>query len=235
MQKQDLITYWRTFFSDLLTGTFKRALLFGLLGMLAGLLAAFAWKWFYTDAFSPQWNGWLQGMLLFTVFGWYGIFGTVHGLAASFISTVNRKFSEAVGGLHDLFDFFSLSVLQNIPKMNRTLSKEEMAQKFDDFGKTFLRNLRLRQGIVSWFAGMGFAAILKAFKFLFLNDVAGQLAGKPGNEITTTDIESAVRRVGMETVLAPVTDFLLLVHAINFALMAVSFGTPFLLVWAFAP
>ncbi|MFQ5672835.1 MAG: hypothetical protein ACE5G9_07060 [Nitrospinales bacterium] len=232
---QDLITYWRRFFSDLLTGTFKRAFLFGSQGLLAGLLAAFAWKWVYADAFSTQWDGWLEGTLLFVIFGWYGMFGTVHGLAASFVSTVNRKFSEAVGGLHDLFDFLSRSVLRNIPKMNRTVSKEEMAQKFDDFGKTFLRDLRLRKGIVSWFAGMGFAVVLKAFKILFLNDVAEEVSGKPGREITPADIESAVRRVGMEAVLAPVTDFLLLMHAINFALMVTSFGIPFLLVWAFAP
>ena len=190
-------------------------------------------EWLCVDSVNLELGGWFQGVLLFMVFIWYGVFGTFHGLAASFISTINRKFSEAVGGLHDLFDLLSRDVLRNIPKLNQTMSKEKMAQKFDDFGQTFLRNLRLRKGIISWLAGIGFGAILKIFKILFLNNVAEELARKPGQEITPTDIESAVRRVGVETILTPVTDYLLLMHVINLALIVISFGVPFLLFWIF--
>ena len=233
MNKQDLVLYWQNFFSDLLVGTFRRVIFFSIQGITVGLLTAFIWKFFYGDSITKDSSSWFQGTIFLIVFIWYGLFGVVHGLFASLISTIHHKFSEAIGGLHDLFDFLSRSVLNTVPKLNQTISKKEMEQRFIDFGKSFLRNLRLRKGVISWFVVLGFSCILKVFKILFLNNVADELSRKPGKEITASDIESAVRRVGVEAILNPVTDYLLLMHAVNLTLMLISFGIPYLFYWFF--
>lgn len=231
MDKQDLITYWRRFFSDLLVGTLKRAALFSFLGLMLGILTTFILKGIFLDA--GELMDWLRWAILLSAFLWYGVFGTFHGLAASFIATADRKLREMVQGLHGLFDLLSRGVLQNIPQFDRTFSKEEMARKFDDMGEKFSQDLRLRGGVAGFLASMIFALILKTLKFLFLDEVAEELSKKPGRKLISSDIESAVRRVGVERILSPIADYFLLIQVLNFALMIVIFGFPFFLFWVF--
>lgn len=231
MDKQDLITYWRRFFSDLLVGTLKRAALFGFLGLMLGILTTFILKGIFLD--TGELMDWLRWTVLLSAFLWYGVFGTFHGLAASLIASADRKLCEMVQGLHGLFDLLSREVLQNIPKFDRTFSKEEMARKFDDMGKKFSQDLRLRGGVAGFLASMIFALILKTLKFLFLDEVAEELSKKPGQKLISSDIESAVRRVGVERILSPINDCFLLIQVLNFVLMIVTFGFPFFLFWVF--
>jgi len=73
--------------------------------------------------------------------------------------------------------------------------------------------------------------ILKALKFFFLDQVVEELQKKETSEITSTDIEHAVRRVGTEVMISPITDNLFLIHAVNIALGVILFGIPFCLLW----
>ncbi len=41
MKKEEIIKYWSKFFADLLVGTFKKLLLFGLIGFALGLIGLF--------------------------------------------------------------------------------------------------------------------------------------------------------------------------------------------------
>ena len=68
-------------------------------------------------------------------------------------------------------------------------------------------------------------------KFFFLDQVVEELQKKETSEITSTDIEHAVRRVGTEVMISPITDNLFLIHALNIALGILLFGIPFGLLW----
>ena len=58
-----------------------------------------------------------------------------------------------------------------------------------------------------------------------------EIQKKSTDEITSTDIEHAVRRVGTETMISPITDNLFLIHILNITLGFLFFGLPFGLLW----
>jgi len=78
-----------------------------------------------------------------------------------------------------------------------------------------------------------FRVILKILRFLFLDDVVVELNKKPSDQLSRADIESAVRRVGVEFVVSTITDNILLLHILNGFLLALTFGLPFFLFWYF--
>ena len=65
----------------------------------------------------------------------------------------------------------------------------------------------------------------------FVNEEIEELQKKDTGEITSSDIEHAVRRVGTEVMISPITDNLFLIHALNIALGLLLFGLPFSLFW----
>lgn len=231
MDKPDLIAYWRDFFSDLLVGTLKRAFLFGFMGTALGILTAFLLKEFFIFPGEP--SGWAYWTLFILALLWYGLFGLFHGLAASFCVSASRKLAGMIGGFHDLFDWLSREVSRKFSKLDQSIPREVMAEKFDDLGREFLRDLRLRGGIAGFLASMFFALILRGLRFLFLDEVAEELSRRPGRQLAPRDIESAMRRVGVEKMLAPITEPLLWIQILNIVLIAITFGIPFLFVWAF--
>ena len=97
-------------------------------------------------------------------------------------------------------------------------------------GQQFQAELKLK-GFSGWIASLLFNFILKGLKFMFLDDIAAELLNRPGNKITSSDIESVVRRVGVDALISPVMDQFLLINFINLTLMALTLGCPFLLFW----
>ena len=78
-----------------------------------------------------------------------------------------------------------------------------------------------------------FGFILKGLCFMFLDEIAVTLSSKPKNKITASDIESAARRVGVNTLLSPITDQFFLIYILIFVLMIFSLGFPFFIFWIF--
>ena len=105
-----------------------------------------------------------------------------------------------------------------------------MARQFDNIGKDFQYKLRLK-GITGWISSIIFWIILKALKILFLDSVSEELLKNPSDQITSSDIEHAVRRVGVEIILAPITDTLVLLQILNGVLMLLIFSIPFAIFW----
>ena len=58
-----------------------------------------------------------------------------------------------------------------------------------------------------------------------------ELKKKDSGELTSTDIEHAVRRAGTEVMIAPITDNLFLLHILNIFIGLVLFALPFSLFW----
>ena len=231
MNKQELILYWQNFFSDLLLGTFKNIFLFGSAGFALGMAATWVLDNFYID--PSEWNAALEWLVLIVALAWYALLGTVHGLGASLLSTAGKKLKEAVNGLHDLLDILVKSVFSNFTKLNKTTPKEELAQKFDQAGQKFLEELKLKRGVFNFIKGLIFKIILKILKFLFLDDIVNEIRKKPGDEITQADVESAVRRVGIEFLLSAIHDNILILHILNVMLLMLTFGLPFSFFWMF--
>ncbi len=78
-----------------------------------------------------------------------------------------------------------------------------------------------------------FRVILKILKFLFLDDIVEEIRKKPGDEVTQADVESAVRRVGVEFMLSAIHDNILLLHIVNVVLLMLTFALPFSFFWMF--
>ena len=72
---------------------------------------------------------------------------------------------------------------------------------------------------------MIFGTILKIIKFFFLDNVVEELSKKEG-DITSSDIEHAVRRVGVEMITEPIIEKFLYLQIINFILFTLSFAVP---------
>jgi len=68
-------------------------------------------------------------------------------------------------------------------------------------------------------------------KILFLDNVAEELLRKPSDQITSSDIEHAVRRVGVEMMLSPITDTLMLLQILNGIFMLLIISIPFAIFW----
>ncbi len=229
--KTRVLRFWQNYFADLLIGTFVSLFLFGVLGFVAGMLGTYALK--ETFIWETGWSAWLQWLVLVIALLWYALWGVLHGILASVLHTARRKFQEMVGGLHDLLDILVSGVLANYPKINKGIPREELARKFDEMGKNFLDELKLKGGPISWMKGMVFRVILKVLKFIFLDDVMEELNKKGKEQLDRADIESAVRRVGIEFVVSALTDQALLLQGLNGLLLGLTFGLPFILFWYF--
>ncbi len=231
MNHQELIVYWQRFFSDLLLGTFKSIFVFGLAGLSLGMSTLWVFDKFYID--PAEWNVALEWLIIILAFVWYTLLGTVHGLAGSLLSIAGKKLKEAVNGMHDLLDVLVKAVFSNFAKLSKTTPKEELAQKFDQAGQQFLKELKLKGGLFSFIKGLVFRVILKILKFLFLDDIVEEIRKKPGDEVTQADVESAVRRVGVEFMLSAIHDNILLLHIVNVVLLMLTFALPFSFFWMF--
>ena len=228
MTQEELIIHWKNFFKDLFLGTFTRAVSSGLLGF--GLGAAFLglFKGYFLDQIEI--SVWLEVPILGLAMVWYLAWGLFHSLGGATIYTIQRKVSETIGGLQSLLDLLSRQALGSIPKVHRVFTKTEISEKFEGFGKQFQANLKLK-GLTGWIVSFFFGLILKVLRFMFLDEVAETVLNKPGNEITSSDIESVVRRIGVEALLSPIVDQFILIHILNFALMILTLGMPFFIFW----
>lgn len=228
MEKPQIFQFWQKFFADLFLGTFKKLFLFSLAGFAVGLLTLLAYKWIVLA--ELEWEAWVKILILLSGILWYGGFGVLHAWIFAVAQVMEKKFIEAVHGLHDLLDLFTREVIARIPKFNKSTPREEMARQFDNIGKDFQNKLRLK-GITGWISSIIFWIILKALKILFLDSVAEELLRNPSDQITSSDIEHAVRRVGVEIILAPITDTLVLLQIGNGILMLLTFSIPFAIFW----
>ena len=95
------------------------------------------------------------------------------------------------------------------------------------------QKLKQRGGLTGFLSGIMFGVILKTLRFFFLDDVVEELQKKDKEEITSVDIEHAVRRVGTEVRIAPITDNLFLLQIVNITLGMLLFALPFSLLWLF--
>ncbi len=228
IEKPKILQFWRHFFADLFLGTFKKLFLFSLAGLIAGTLTLLAFKW--TLLADLDWQAWAKTLVLLAGFLWFGGFGVIHAWVFAVAQIMEKKFIEAVLGLHDLLDLFTREVIARMPKINKSTPKEEIARQFDNIGIEFQNKLRLK-GITGWISSIIFWIILKALKILFLDSVAEELLKNPSDQITSSDIEHAVRRVGVEIILAPITDTLVLLQIGNGILMLLIFSIPFAIFW----
>ena len=229
MDKPAVAAYWRNFFVDLLVGTFIKLFCFGAAGLLLGMCATAALKIAYIAPL--EWSGWLTWIVIILAVCWYGALGTLHGLAASIIYVVSRKLSEMVIGLHDLFDILVSEALSNYTKFDNKVPKKELAERFDNVGKKFMDGLKLKKGLFSFMSRIIFGIILKVLKFIFLDDVVEELQKKKSDQLGKADIESAVRRVGVEFAVSAIKDNLIILHVLNIILLALTFSVPFAIFW----
>ena len=223
MSKEEIINYWRRFFTDLLVGTFKKLLLFGLTGFVLGLISLFIMDHFVME--ELEWSTWIVSTVLVLSFGWYTGFGVFYGLIACIIQTSSKKITEALAGLHDLLDLLTHGVVEKIPRFNKNIPRNQLEDTFDGIGKNFLEQLRLKRGVTAFLSRILFGTILKVIKFFFLDNVVEELSKKE-SDITSSDIEHAVRRVGVEMVTAPILEKFLYLQILNFILFTLSFAVP---------
>ena len=223
MNKVEIINYWRGFFSDLLVGTFIRLFIFGAIGFTLGVTGLFIMDHFVMG--DLEWNTWIVSAVLVLSFGWYTGFGTIFGLIACIIQTLSKKITEALAGLHDLLDLLTHGVVEKIPRFNKNIPRNQLEDTFDGIGKKFLEQLKLKRGVSAFLSRILFGTILKVIKFLFLDNVVEELS-KKDSDITSSDIEHAVRRVGVDMVTAPILEKFLYLQIINFILFILSFGIP---------
>ena len=223
MNKKEIINYWRRFFADLLVGTFIKLLLFGLIGFILGLISLFIMDHFVME--ELEWSTWIVSTVLVLSFGWYTGFGVFYGLIACIIQTSSKKITEALAGLHDLLDLLTHGVVEKIPRFNKNIPRNQLEDTFDEIGKNFLEQLRLKRGVTAFLSRILFGTILKVIKFFFLDNVVEELSKKE-SDITSSDIEHAVRRVGVEMITEPIIEKFLYLQILNFILFALSFGIP---------
>tara|TARA_B100000686_G_C16609251_1_gene872904 strand:- start:344 stop:1036 length:693 start_codon:yes stop_codon:yes gene_type:complete len=226
MTQEELIIYWKNFFKDLFLGTFSRAVLWCSLSILLSIGLFSLFKAFILDSINI--GMWIEWLFLGLAAFWYFSWGVFHGLSGAIIHTIHKKISETIGGLQGLLDLLSKQVFMSTSKVQRVFTKEEISEKFNSFGNKFLNELKLKSP-AGWAASFFFKLILKVLRLMFLDDVTKTLLQKPGHQILPSDIESAVRRVSIDAMLTPIIEQFMLVHFLNFALMVVSFGLPFIL------
>ena len=172
-----------------------------------------------------EWRPWIVSTILILSFGWYTAFGTIFGLIASIVQTSSKKITEALAGLHDLLDLLTHGVVEKIPRLNKNIPRNQLEYTFDGIGKNFLEQLRLKKGVTAFLSRILFRTILKVIKFFFLDNVVEELSKKEG-AITSSDIEHAVRRVGVEMVTAPILEKFIYLQIFNFILFLLSFFIP---------
>ena len=148
MKKEKIINYWRSFFSDLLVGTFVRLFIFGTIGFSLGLVGLFIMDHFFMEAL--EWRPWIVSTILILSFGWYTAFGTIFGLIASIVQTSSKKITEALAGLHDLLDLITHGVVEKIPRFNKNIPRNQLEDTFNGIGNTFLAELKLKRGVTAF-------------------------------------------------------------------------------------
>ena len=225
MERLDVITYWRKFFTDLLVGTFKSLFLFGAAGFVLGALGALIINFYIIEPL--EYRAWLDWLMTILAACWLLALGVFHGIISSIISVASKKLSEVVMGLHDLLDILVFEVVSKYTDFNKSIPKKELDKKFDEIGGKFLDDLKLKKGIFYFLVRIIFMTIVKALKFIFLDDVLEELKKKDSEHISRTDMESAVRRVGTEMAVSTISDYLILLHIFNVIFMAITFGLPF--------
>ena len=231
MEKPAVLAYWRKFFIDLLVGTFISLILFGGAGFTLGMTSTAILSLVYITPL--EWSGWISWLVIILAGVWLGALGLIHGLASSIIFVVGKKLSEMVLGLHDLLDILVSEVMFSYIGSNEKIPKKELAAKFDNVGKKFMEDLNLKKGFFRFMSRIIFGVILKVLKFIFLDDVVEELNKKKSDQLGKADIESAVRRVGVEFVVSSIKDNLMILHVLNFILLMITFCVPFLTFWIF--
>jgi hypothetical protein len=229
MNKQQVLGFWIIFFKDLLVGTFKKLFLFGVLGFLSGALGTYLFSFQVLDA--AEWNVWLEGIILIIAGAGYLAFGLLHGWDSCSLHLLSKKMLEALSGLQALRDWLTREVIGHFPKFHKNIPKHELAQKYDQIGDDLRQRLKQRGGITGFISNLMFGIILKVMRFFFLDEVVEILHKKDLEEITSADIEHAVRRVGTEVMIAPITDNLFLLQIVNIIIGLCLFALPFSLLW----
>ncbi len=229
MNKQQILDFWISFFKDLLVGTFKKLFLFGLSGFISGSLATYVFNSQVLD--TADWNVWLEGAILLLVGAGYLGFGLLHGWISCSLHLLSKKMREALSGLQELLDWLTREVIGRFPKFQKNIPKHELAQKYDQIGDDLRQRLKQREGITGFASSILFGVILKVLRFFFLDEVVEELHKNDKEEITSADIEHAVRRVGTEVMIAPITDNLFLLQIVNIVVGLSLFALPFGLLW----
>jgi len=229
MDSLKILDYWISFFRDLLLGTLKKLFVFGFAGLGLGILSILTFDSKVLDV--AEWNSWLETSIFILVSLWYLGIGVLHSLIACALHVMIQKLKEGLEGLQQLLDWLTREVIGRIPKLQKNIPRSEFEKKYDQVGNELKIKLKQKSGLASFFSGVLFGVILKALKFFFLDQVVEELQKKETSEITSTDIEHAVRRVGTEVMISPITDNLFLIHAVNITLGILLFGIPFGLLW----
>ncbi len=229
MNKQQVLDFWIVFFKNLLLDTFKNLFLFGVSGFSIAILATFIFNGQVLD--SLEWSGWLEVIILTVVAIYYLGLGLFHGWIACSLHLLGKKLREALSGIQELLDWITREVIGRFPKFHKTIPKNELAQKYDQIGNELRQKLKQRGGITGFASGVLFGVILKVLRFFFLDEVVEELHKKEKEEITSADIEHAVRRVGTEVMIAPITDNLFIIQIVNVIVGLLLLGLPFCLLW----
>ena len=229
MDSPKILDYWISFFRDLLVGTLKKLFIFGFAGLGLGILSILNFDSKVLDV--AEWNSWLETSIFILVSLWYLGIGVLHSLIACALHVMIQKLKEGLEGLQQLLDWLTREVIGRIPKLQKNIPRSEFEKKYDQVGNELKTKLKQKSGLTSFFSAILFGVILKALKFFFLDQVVEELQKKETSEITSTDIEHAVRRVGTEVMISPITDNLFVIHAVNIALGIILFGIPFALLW----
>ena len=229
MEKSQILDYWLDFFRNLFLGTLKNLFLFGFIGLGLGISTIIIFDSQVLDV--ADWSNWVKTLTLFMVSIWYLGFGVLHGWIACVLKVMIQKIREALEGLQQLLDWITREVIDRTPKFQKNIPHSELEIKYDQVGRELLGTLKQKGGITGFFSGVLFSVILKAIKFFFLDQVVEELQKKDTGEITSVEIEHAVRRVGTGVMISPITDNLFLIHAVNMVLGIILFGIPFGLLW----
>ena len=229
MDKSQIIDYWLAFFRDLLIGTLKKLFLFCFIGLGLGVITIMIFDSQILEV--ADWSNWLEILLISIATLWFLCFGALHAIVACALQVMIQKIREALEGLQQLLDWLTREVIDRIPKFQKNIPKSELEIKYDQVGNELLTKLKQRGGITGFFSGVLFSVILKVLKFFFLDNVVEELQKKDTGEITSADIEHAVRRVGTDVMISPITDNLFLIHIANIAIGLFFFGLPFSLLW----
>ncbi|MBM15410.1 MAG: hypothetical protein CMH75_04895 [Nitrospina sp.] len=229
MSKPQILDYWLKFFQDLFLGTLKKLFIFCFVGLGVSVLSILTFDAKVLDI--SEWNSWLESSIFILASLWYLGIGILHSLIACVLNVMIQKLKEGLEGLQQLLDWLTREVIGRIPKLQKNIPRSELEKKYDQVGNELKTKLKQKSGFTSFFSGVLFGVILKVLKFLFLDQIVEELQKKESSQITSTDIEHAVRRVGTEVMISPITDNLFLVHAVNIALGILFFGMPFALLW----
>ena len=229
MNKQQVIDFWILFFKDLILGTFKNLFLFGILGFSLGALATYVFNSQVLD--TAEWNVWLEWIILLLAGTGYVVFGLLHGWISCSLHLLIKKLRDALSGLQELLDWLTREVIGRFPKFQKSIPKHELAQKYDEIGTDLRQKLKQRGGITGFTSGLLFGVILKVLRFFFLDEVVEELQKIDTEDITSADIEHAVRRVGTDVMIAPITDNLFILQVVNIVIGLFLFALPFGLLW----